>query len=397
MPKNTEYSLVKADDKYSKSNFLISSKYSSSLLENQILAMSLADVRNFKQDNNGILVSELKARDIIEKLHKNSGSFYKELDNVARAMTTRSVGMQDPDKKVFDYIAVVIRAKYENGKFSIYYNPYITNYIQNIEKNFTRLSLSIMTSFKSVYSFRLYELLKAQCYSQYQSKNDPNKFIIAFSLSELKLSLGVVNAALDSVKNVLRSQNNPDFDKAVEVSPEKKFDSWREFKRWVLDASINEINSCDENGNYKTDLDVMYDTVKQGRGGKVCRVIFTVTLHKMVEPMKKKELSEDEMDSFIDQIADLLADERPKIKLKDMRALAKASDYDIEKLEKAYELSKNSSIENLVGWLITAMKEGYEAKPSDRKNEIKNKFNNFEQMEFNDIDIEQYEKLIIDN
>ncbi len=391
MPKKTQNSLLIADDKYSKSNFLISSKYSSSLLENQILAISLADVRNFKEDQ-GVLISELKASDIIEKLNKNKGSFYRELNKVAQAMTTRAIGMQDPDTKVFDYIAVVIRAKYENGKFSIFYNPYLKDHIQNIEKNFTKLSLSIMTSFRSVYSFRLYELLKSQCYSQYQSKYDENKYIISFSLSELKLSLGVVNAALDSVKKVLKSEKSPDFDKAVEVSPEKKFQSWREFKRWVLDASINEINSYDEDGNYKTDIEVTYDTVKQGRGGKVCTVIFTVTKRELTHLKKKQELTEDEKDAFIDEIAELITD--VKLKLKDMRALAEASDYNIEKLKKAYELSKNSNIDNLVGWLIKAMKEDYDAVASPRSNPVSNEFNSFEQLEY---DFDEIEKAIIDN
>ena len=77
-----------------------------------------------------------------------------------------------------------------------------------------------------------------------------------------------------------------------------------------------------------------------------------------------------------------------------MRALAEASDYNIEKLKKAYELSKNSNIDNLVGWLIKAMKEDYDAVASPRSNPVSNEFNSFEQLEY---DFDEIEKAIIDN
>lgn len=52
-------------------------------------------------------------------------------------------------------------------------------------------------------------------------KTDNDVFEIPFLLSELKLQIGVVNSNLDKVRNILNKSKNPDYDYAVEASPEK--------------------------------------------------------------------------------------------------------------------------------------------------------------------------------
>ncbi|MBO5621939.1 MAG: hypothetical protein J5959_09965, partial [Butyrivibrio sp.] len=61
----TELALNNSNSKYSKSNFLIGAKYKSTLLENQILAISLSNAKDFHKDEKGILVSTIQAKDII--------------------------------------------------------------------------------------------------------------------------------------------------------------------------------------------------------------------------------------------------------------------------------------------------------------------------------------------
>ena len=124
--KYEEKSTPYKDNKYSKSNYLISAKYASSLLENKITAISLAKIqkKEYVEDKNGRIVCNMTANELRKLLNANAGSFYSQLEPVAINMTSRTLGFSDPNKNggVFDYISVVDRARYENGTFSIFYN-----------------------------------------------------------------------------------------------------------------------------------------------------------------------------------------------------------------------------------------------------------------------------------
>ena len=80
-----------------------------------------------------------------------------------------------------------------------------------------------------------------------------------------------------------------------------------------------------------------------------------------------------------------------KIRLSDIKAILEAAEYDIDKIEYAYRLSqKATGIENLTGWLISAIKNGYE-EPMSGKENMKI---HFEQQE---LDLEMLEKALVEN
>ena len=129
------------DDRYSKSNYLISAKYSSSLLENKITAISLAKIqkKEYTEDKNGRIVCSMTANELRKLMNANAGSFYSQLEPVAINMTSRTIGFSDPGKNggVFDYISVVDRARYEDGVFTIFYNSDVKDYLSDFKANFT--------------------------------------------------------------------------------------------------------------------------------------------------------------------------------------------------------------------------------------------------------------------
>lgn len=373
--------LRKERENFTKSNFLISCKYKSSLLENKLMVISLSRADELKKDpENGILYQQIKVSEIKKELGCNGGSFYSNLANAAESMTSKSIGVFDPENKMFDYMSIIIRAHCEKGIFTIEYNPRIAEYIQNIKQNFTSLPKKIMLSFRSVYAFRIYEVLRSKCYyGKKDIKTDNDVFEIPFLLSELKLQIGVVNSNLDKVRNILNKSKNPDYDYAVEASPEKVLEKWSEFKRKALDPSINEINE-------KTDMEVSYDTERSGRGGKVHKIIFYVKYKAITEAAldgtdTKPELTQEQKDEIVDIVSDLI--EEP-VKTKDIRAICESAHYDVEKVKNAYAvLKKSTGVESVVGFMISAIKNGYDLPvPIKEKKENKNKFNNFEQREY---------------
>ena len=383
------------DDRYSKSNYLISAKYSSSLLENKITAISLAKIqkKEYTEDKNGRIVCSMTANELRKLMNANAGSFYSQLEPVAINMTSRTIGFSDPGKYggVFDYFSLVDRARYEDGVFTIFYNSDVKDYLSDFKANFTILELPTMLKFKNVYSFRLYELLSSKSYYR---KGIPKKlktqvFRIEFNLSELKLNIGVVNAELDAVRKELNNKQAPNFDKAVEKSPEKKFNTWYEFKRCVLDVAIKEINE-------KTDMKVSFSPLKGGRGAKVYGVEFIVDLtERNVETIEDILKSADEMSE--DDKLDFIVDAKMLLNgfsTKDVRKICEKSEYNYRKIETAYNLfCQQKNVLNPTGWMISCLNDAYDnfqtgseekkvRESSMKAKSTNNNFSNFHQREY---------------
>ena len=352
--------IVLADRDYKRSNFLISTKYKASLLENRLMAVSLSKISNseYEEDGGGNLIVAMKASELKKLFKTNSGSFYEKLDAVSQAMTGRTIGWTDPEKHSFEYISVVTKAMYDDGVFTIEFNHHLKKYIKNLTENFTILNLPTMLSFKYDSSFRLYELLKSKAYSP-RGKADTGVYHIDFDLSELKLELGVVNANSDKVQRILNGQEAPNYEKAVEAAPERTYDRWSDFNNRILKKATKEINEL-------SDIFITYDTLGSGRGGKIYKVLFTIEKKSVVGQkhdtgVMRRELTKDEKFEFIDEMRDILG---AGWKTKDLDAVAEAADFDMEKIRSAAAaLAQARAVSNPTGFMISAVKEGYQAAP----------------------------------
>lgn len=374
---------------YFKSNFLIGAKYKSSLLENKVMAVSLNKIKDAEEDKEGTLIVRLKASELKKLLDSKSGSFYSQLDKVGSSMTGRVIGMSDPETERFHYMSVINNAHYENGVLTLEYNKNLNKYLKNIKQNFTILNLETMLDFKSVYSFRLYELLKSRAYYPKGVTRTDNTFVVSYDLAELKLDLGVINAELDKVKKILNDSKSPNYEEAMEASPEKVFTTWFEFRRNCIDVAVNEINEKRD----KTEMEVQYRPKKSGQGGKVYGVDFFIRLFKSKTENSNQtvnndgsELSEDDKLNFYDEIRDLIEE---GIKSKDARAIAEASGFNMDIIREKYTMAVKKDVDNIVGWLIAAIKNDYKESSSGRKGAKTTGFGDFKQRDY---DYDELEK-----
>lgn len=369
---------------YAKSNALISSMYSATLLENKLMAISLSKLTESTSEGEGVIYSRMKASELAKLMNKKNGSFYDQLKNTAQNMTGKVIGVNNEEKHTFDYIAVIIRSYYKDGVFTIEYNPHMRDYLLNLKKNFTQLEYSEMLSFKSNYSFRLYELLKSEAYAPKGAVGAHKKrFKISYSVSEFKLLIGIVNSNYDSVRRILNNKTNPDYDKAVEASPEKNFERWNDLKYWVIDKAVKEIEE-------KTSMRISYETQKAGKGGKVYQIDFIVSFvdAKVGEEEQNSEdivtvaeLTPEQREKFLEDMDEILSE---TLKLKDMKAIAQAAGYDMKRFKKAYRILKESTkpVKNMVGFLISALENDYSEPTESKGKNYAFEFNTFMQQDY---------------
>ena len=319
-----------------KSNFLISSVYRASLLENKVLALALTKVRLSDQ---GRPVATLRTKEIKEVLHVTGNAMGTYLKDVATSLAGRTMFIESADGS-FKCMSLVGVVSYESGSgtMEIKFEPEIKDYIYDLKANFTMLNIPMMLSFRSGWSYRLYELLSSRAY---QIKDDKGKIN-----RDIQRELEKKEIDYDYIVNELVHEKL------------KSFDKWCDFKRRVLDVAVNEINE-------KSDISVKYDLMRSGRGGKIYGIDFEVTKKDMnVEPTVEEEVptpDDVELDDLIDKVMDIIDE---KIKISQAKALLKVANYDINKIEYAYELAcKQENIRNLIGWMTSAIQNGYEDNP----------------------------------
>lgn len=151
-----------------------------------------------------------------------------------------------------------LKTNKKSGKIRIKFHEDMMSYLLELSKQreengkfFTAYNFQYVLPMKSIYSIRLYELLKS-----YQKNNQTWWF------------------KLDKLKHILDCDN---------------YTRYPDFRRRVLEPAIKEINEF-------TDLNVSYEIEKDGN--KIDEIIFVMNEKEYLEKMKAKSLCSDELNGF---------------------------------------------------------------------------------------------------
>ncbi|MDO4978372.1 MAG: replication initiation protein [Eubacteriales bacterium] len=366
MPKKIEsdsfFELMAQDETLTRTNTLISAKYSATLLENKLTAWAL---KTATMDNQKRLSVSITTADIRKLTGVKGNGLYNSLKETAVRMIGRSFHMEEVEngKKSFKYINMIHYCEFKDGIFKVTFTPECADHLYNLSSNFTSINLPILFSLSSNTSYRLFELLSIK---KYKIDKDNNPVPFVFSLPVLKLQLNCIDVEEVKVKKELLKEN-PDYDKIVnELATVNKFKDWRDFKRQVLNPAVKEINK-------KTDIFCSFDPIRAGRGGKVIGIRFYIQRNigqkemqfgDIINPdeeMVDKLMTTEEMEvsKLVPQVYNIM--EGMSISQKDAIALIKAAEMDITKIQKAYDMAlRQPNIKNLIGWMVSAIKDGYE-------------------------------------
>lgn len=346
-----------------KSNELVSAKYKSTLLENQIMAIALTRIEaESDRSNKTQLVSRLYPGEL-KRLIGDPTHIYRTLKTVSNTMTGHSMIIED-GKGNFNAFAVVTNCDYVNGVFEVRFNEKLRDHILGLEKNYTTLELSVLTSLKRSPSFRLYELLKREIYKSKKSINN-GRVDVEYRISELRFMIGLANIDDQGVKNALaRERYNINWDEIYQKLDKKdrKYEAWGELQRNVIRPAQEELKE-------RSNIQFEYEGIKEGR--KMARILFHVYPNepkdfKLIDE-KMEILSESnkyrKLDTSNESISEFFRkyEGHNELKKEDLDFLLKKANNNISVVEKAIQMADTQQqIDNYMGWIISCIQNGYE-------------------------------------
>lgn len=342
-----------------KSNDFIMAKYKSSLLENQVMAIALTRI---EENNSNPYNSQLEARlypGELKKLISDETHIYRDLKKLAKTITGHTMFLED-GKGNFKAFSIVPNADYIDGVFIIKFNHELKNHILGLEKNYTTLELSVLTSFKKNNSYRLYEVLKKDAYKIPKTEGC---FKVIHSVSELKLLMGLVNTDNQKIKNAIAA-NVGNWDELYDQLDEKDkvYEEWSDFRKRIILPAQAELAE-------KSYIRFDFEGIREGR--RIKKIEFTLYHNIPSNPEiideKKRILDatampnrqlEMPMDIYPELYSDYVG--HNELTKEDIDLLIKKAGGEEEIIRRAIEMAdEQPEIRNYMGWLVKCIENGY--------------------------------------
>lgn len=268
---------------YVKSNEMISAKYKSTLLENQIMAIALTRIEENPNDPNNPLEAKLYPGEL-KRLVSDEAHIYRDLKVLSKSITGHSMILED-GKGNFKAFAVIPNAEYQDGVFTIKFNQVLKEHLLGLDKNFTTLELSVMTNFDRNSSFRIYELLKRDIFRSRPSVNN-GRVDVEYNLFEFRFLIGLANSDNPYVQNRIKNMAVVDWEELYHVL--EKYGATHDIKYKTTDKLQKDcLRPAQEELAEKSDIRFDYELRRIGRSYK--RILFHIYPN---NPNNKTELTE---------------------------------------------------------------------------------------------------------
>ena len=193
-----------------KSNHIIEASYRLSVAEQRVILSAISQVRRDKPVTDEVLYS-VTAAEIAQLCGTDPNTAYRDLQNAAERLQTRRVSLiLEPDgvtirskrRRVTCWVQTVDYIDQE-GRIEMRFGKDILPYLTGLQREFTRYALSDVAKMTSAYGIRLYELL-------------------------VQRPEGQRVVTLEDLRNWLQIEN--------------RYPAIKDFKRWVLDPAVEQIN-----------------------------------------------------------------------------------------------------------------------------------------------------------
>jgi plasmid replication initiation protein len=225
-----------------KSNELCRAKWSpKSINEPRLVALVAAQIH---PDDTDFQIYRIPIGDVLqEEAHDLGGENYKRLKELARNIVGSTITLEKKNGKGFAVYGLFSKCEYEDGAFHVHFHPDLKSHYLELQEHFTTYNLLDFMQLTSIYSQRIFEILK--------SWDD---------LPEVTLSI-------------------PDLQERLSVPPSLK-ENFKNFRLRVLEPAHKEISK-------KTSLSYDWETVKKGR--KVIAIRFVFSKNRVLPVAEKKK------------------------------------------------------------------------------------------------------------
>ncbi|MBU3187504.1 replication initiation protein [Clostridium estertheticum] len=323
-----------------KSNNLINCNYDLSLQEQKII-LTLASMVQPQDENFKPYIFKIK--DFMKLLGIDNKSKYTEIPKITKELMQKVFEIKKGNKVT--QLAWLSSAEYEKGTgmVELEFSPKLKPYMLGLKEFYTSYKLDNVLSLKSKYSVRLYEILKSNLYRKY------------------------IEIEVEEFKNIVGSK-------------EKAYNIYNNFKNRILIRAQKELIE-------KTDIKFDFEEIKTGR--KITSIKFTITSNKASNEIAASlEKINPKLQQNMDDINLIKEIINEPIKDIDALKLFEIAKGDINIIKEKYSYSVEAAkIENMVGWIIDAIKNDYKS-PKGKVN----KFNEYEQREY---DFKELEKKLL--
>ncbi len=338
---------------FAKSNMVIRSRFSSSLLAEQVFNYICASLKESDIEGRDNLAFCFPVSEIKKLLGKNSGSIYNRLKDAAMEIGSRYIMCEDTQNDSFVYVNIISKAEYNNGQIKFCLNRDAIPYILYLKGNFTKLTARDSFLFSSFYSLRLYEILWS-AYKQeraYQKSPFHKPVFVFCDYARLLFDLGVADTSDIGVRDYFKKTRISDvnYEEAAKRSYKPIDSSWTNVRDRIIKRAITEINE-------KTELNVSFEPKRTGKGGKITGIVFSCE----GKDEAKTKASSSEPDILLKILADML-EAGYEITLGDAKKIAAAADNDSYRIYAAINILKSSAghINDPVSYVLSAVKEEY--------------------------------------
>jgi len=217
-----------------KDNALIDASFNLSLVEQRLMLLAIVEAREIQNLSPNTAI-EISVSSYTQQFKADSNNIYSAIKEAARTLKRREFSYLDRYKGQPAYSTAnwVNKITYvdNSGFVVLYLSEEVISLISRLEEQFTKYHLEQVSSFKSKYSTRLYELIIKWLSTGLTEK---------YEINDLRNKLGLAVNEYSTMSN---------------------------FKTNVLDKALSEINK-------HTDITVNYDQFKQGRTIKAVQFKF---------------------------------------------------------------------------------------------------------------------------
>ena len=222
-------------------NKLIEARYSLTVGEQRLIMVMASKIKPTDEDFREYKIS---LSELARLLEIDLSYIYKEIDKITDKLMSRVLHIKNNDGSLLKF-QWICKAIHTNNSVTLSFIPDLKPYLLKLQREFTITDLNIVKNFQSIYSVRIYQLLKQYAGTGWRE----------MTVQELREILGVG----------------------------KKYPVFQDFKRRVIMQAASEF----EDPENKCDLRFKCETIREGR--KITKLKFFIFPHKVDEPKPEEK------------------------------------------------------------------------------------------------------------